>query len=416
MQGIYRRRRLLAVVGALAALVVVVLALAAGSGGSGATRNGGGPQGTSGASAPAAGGATTGGATSARPAAAVATAFTPDPRATTLAGRLALDRQVAQLFLVSLDGTSPSAVTALGKLDWGGVLLDSANVVSPGQIGALAQAVALGTGIPKRTPPLIAVTQEGGTDTAIKGLAPESEPAAVGSGKPSSARAQAMLAARQLRGLHLNMTIAPLADVDIPDGALSGRLFSGDPAVVARYAAAEVGGYAAGRLISAVGHFPGAGAASADPDQMTATVGGGLTALRARDLVPFAAIAASVPVIVMSNAAYAAYDGVTPASLLPQAVTLLRDQYHFAGVVMSDDLDATLQPTGDGPGSVAVQALDAGDDLLFISGPPSEHQAAYDAVLAAARRSPAVRARVRDALLRVLSLKARFGLLGRAPR
>ena len=35
-------------------------------------------------------------------------------------------------------------------------------------------------------------------------------------------------------------------------------------------------GYAAAGVISAVGHFPGTGGASADPDQMTATVGGSL--------------------------------------------------------------------------------------------------------------------------------------------
>jgi beta-N-acetylhexosaminidase len=78
---------------------------------------------------------------------------------------------------------------------------------------------------------------------------------------------------------------------------------------------------------------------------------------------------------------------------------------------MSDDLDATLQATGSGPGQAAVQALDAGDDLLYITGPPSEQEAAYKAVLRAARTSSSVRALVHEALLRVLTLKARYGLL-----
>jgi beta-N-acetylhexosaminidase len=116
-------------------------------------------------------------------------------------------------------------------------------------------------------------------------------------------------------------------------------------------------------------------------------------------------------VIVMSNAEYVAFDGVTPASLLGSAVTLLRSDYGFHGVVMSDDLDATLGATGQDPGTVAVQALQAGDDLLYISGPASEHRQAYDAVLAAAKQSAAVRAKVREALLRDLSLKADFGLI-----
>ena len=91
-------------------------------------------------------------------------------------------------------------------------------------------------------------------------------------------------------------------------------------------------GYHAAGVISAVGHFPGSGAASADPDQMSATVGLTMAQLQARDLVPFAAVAPSTPVIVMSNAAYVAFDGVTPAGLLAQAVSLLRNTYGFGGV------------------------------------------------------------------------------------
>jgi len=78
---------------------------------------------------------------------------------------------------------------------------------------------------------------------------------------------------------------------------------------------------------------------------------------------------------------------------------------------MSDDLDAAVQATGSSAGTVAVQALRAGDDLLYISGPASERAEAYAAVLGAARSSASDRARVREALLRVLTLKLRYGLL-----
>jgi beta-N-acetylhexosaminidase len=220
-----------------------------------------------------------------------------------------------------------------------------------------------------------------------------------------------VLAGKSLHTLGVQMTLAPLADVDTLQGALTGRLFSTDPHAVARFALAAVAGYHRAGVISAVGHFPGSGAASADPDQMSATVGLTMAELQARDLVPFAAVAPSAPVIVMSNAAYVAFDGVTPAGLLAQAVSLLRNTYGFGGVVMTDDLDATLDPTGDDPGQVAVQALEAGDDLLYITGPASEHLQAYDRVLAAAQRSAFARRLVQAALLRDLTLKADYGIL-----
>jgi beta-N-acetylhexosaminidase len=341
--------------------------------------------------------------------------FRPAAAATTAAGALTLPQQVAQLFLVTLDGTDSTAVATLAPTDWGGVVFTRANFATDGQIGALAADVTASARTTGATPPLLAVTQEGGPQTAIADLPPEGEQE-IGAGPDPAhdarlAHSQALLAAARLRALGFTMTLAPLADVDTPSGALNGRLFSTDPATVADLSAAAVDGYHAGGLIAAAGHFPGEGGASADPDLSTATVGGSLGSLRARDLVPFTRIAPAVPVIVMSNATYVAFDGVTPAGLLPAAVRLLRNGYGFQGVVMSDDLDATLNVTGLAPGPTAVAALNAGDDLLYISGPASERNAAYDAVLAAAQRSPAVRALVKQALLRDLTLKSAYGLL-----
>lgn len=341
-----------------------------------------------------------------------APAFRPLPAAVTRAAGLPLEQQVAQLFLVSVPGQTPAGIAQLGSVGWGGFVLGRENYAGDHALTALTSALQASAPPAPAVPPLIAASQEGGPATAFPGLPPRGQAAIGANGTPAMAGAQAQLAGTRLRSLGLSMTLAPLADVDTPAGALSGRLFSTDPAAVARFAKAAVSGYDSAGVISAVGHFPGSGGASADPDQMTATVGGRLADLRARDLIPFAAVAASAPVIVMSNAAYVAFDGVTPASLLPQAVQLLRQGLGFQGVVMSDDLDATLQPTNSDPGTVALQALQAGDDLLYISGPPSEARAAYTAVLATARASSSLRGVVHEALLRVLSLKARYGVLG----
>ncbi len=394
-----RRRIWVGAAIALAAVVAVVVAVASGSG-SHSHSLGLGP-GVDASVAP--------GATPAhpKPSARHVHPFVPAPIAVRLASSMPLDRQVAQLFLVSLDGNDAPAVGSLSGIDWGGVVFTAQNFVTDGQIGALAGDV--DSAMHGAVSPLLAVDQPGGSGTALSDLPPPAESSLATAGQALS---EARLAGGKLKALGFNMTLAPLADVDVPGGGvLSGRLFSSDPSAVARLSVAAVDGYASVGMITAPGHFPGTGAASADPDQMTATVGGSLGELQSRDLIPFAPLAAKAPVIVMSNASYAAFDGVTPAGLLPQAVQLLRREYGFEGVVMSDDLDATLQPTGLGPGAVAVQALKAGDDLLYISGPPSEHAAAYDAVLAAAQRSDSVRTLVHEGLLRVLSLKARYGIV-----
>src|SRR5262249_45152867 len=148
---------------------------------------------------------------------------------------------------------------------------------------------------------------------------------------------QARTAGQKLLALGVNMTFAPLADVDVLGGAMTGRLFSTSPEAVAALSRAAVAGYDDAGIISATGHFSGAGAASADADQLSANVGGSLRSLEQVDLVPFAALAPIAPVIMMSNASYAAFDGVTPAGLDAQAVRLLRGRYRYSGVIMTDD-------------------------------------------------------------------------------
>lgn len=339
--------------------------------------------------------------------------FTPAPAAVSTAARLPVAAQVAQLFLIGLDGTSTASpdVAAFAQEDWGGAMLGRGNFTSDSQLGSLAAGISSLARNAGHVTPLIAAPQEGGPDTAFPDLPPAGEAAIGATGNPTVARTQAQAAGKALLGLGVNMTFAPLADVDVLSGSLSGRLFSTSPQAVARFATAAESGYAAAGIIAAASHFPGEGAASADPDEMSATVGGSLSELESHDLIPFAAIAPHAPVIMMSNASYAAFDGVTPAGLEPAAVRLLRSRYGFSGVIMTDDLDAAIEATGGTAGQAAVSALQAGDDLLFITGSPAEQLSAYHAVLSAVQSGKISQARLRDALLRVLTLKSQHGML-----
>ncbi len=55
--------------------------------------------------------------------------------------------------------------------------------------------------------------------------------------------------------------------------------------------------------------------------------------------------------------------------------------------------------------------MKAGADMLYISGPAGDQQAAYVAVLQAARRGEISRKRLNQALLRILTVKRRYGLI-----
>jgi beta-N-acetylhexosaminidase len=204
------------------------------------------------------------------------------------------------------------------------------------------------------------------------------------------------------------MVFAPAADVATQASPVADRAYSSDPRQVAVFVRAAMDGWSSAQVIPAVGNFPGEGGASADPNVAQATVGGSLAQLRAGDLVPFAGIASRAPAIVVSNAIYAAFDGVTPAVLLPEAISLLRDDLGFGGVVVSSDLGATVQATAGQIGPTAVQALKAGCDLLYVQGNSNDEEAAYRAVLAAARSG---KLHVLPSVQRILALKARYGII-----
>jgi beta-N-acetylhexosaminidase len=320
----------------------------------------------------------------------------------------AIARGLGQLFVIGIDGTTitPATLARLQAHDWGGVVLGRPNFASKtqltGLIGGVRAAVA--------THPLIVARQGGGDSNGFPGLPPPSEPTLGATGRADLVTREAQLVARALRPLGVNGTLAPLADLADTGGPEVGRAYGADPTLVTALVKAAVVGYRSGGLIAMVGHFPGEGAASEDPTLGAATVGLGMPALLGADVKPFAAVAGLAPVVQLSDALYAAFDGVTPATLFPDAVNLLRQRLHFAGVVESGDLLAVTAATGGSVADAAVLALKAGCDLLFLPGGATDAEAAYNAVLAAIRQGQLDPQAVARSLARVAALKKAYGV------
>jgi beta-N-acetylhexosaminidase len=331
-----------------------------------------------------------------------------------LVRRLPLERKVAQLFLVGFEGTDASAeiFRRLRRLDLGGLVLAHENFLDLSQLGALAgeaRTVAVDQG---HVVPWVLAAQDGAEFNGLPGLPPASAPADLDSA--DAAGAEAAETAVTLRGLNLNGVLDPVVDVGLESGAaLSGRVYSDDPEEVAGYADTVVHAYRDGHLFGAAKHFPGLGAADQSTELGPATVGLDLPQLRERDLIPFrAAIAAGVPAVMLSHALYPINDFTAPASLTKAIATdVLRDDLGFAGVAITDDLaDPAITSSYSVP-DAAVKAIQAGADMVFISGPSGDQQAAYAAVLRAAQSGALPRRRVDEALGRALEAKRDYGLI-----
>ena len=331
-----------------------------------------------------------------------------------LARRMPIERKVAALFLLGFQGQDLNApiFRRLRQLNLGGIVIDEQNYTSPEQLTSLAGEAVVIARQERHVRPWVMAPQEGGAANAFRDL----PPATVAADLRSAAQAfrEADLAARTLGGLRVSGVLAPVGDVAPPEGvALGARAYSDDPGEVADYVTAVVDAYRRVRVLSAVGHFPGLGSGSEDTRLGPAQIGSSLEDLRARDLVPFrAAIRAGVPAVLVGHGLYVTDDFVVPASLSRTVTTgLLRGELGFEGVAITDDLaDPPITALSSIP-NAAVRALKAGADLLYLSGPPLEQEAAYAAVLQAVRRGDIGRARIEEALLRNLSVKRDYGLV-----
>jgi beta-N-acetylhexosaminidase len=317
-------------------------------------------------------------------------------------------RAAARLFLVGFGGpTASNAVLERFALhEWGGVVLEPGNGVSPQQVADLVGRIRGAAARAHHQAPLVAASQLGGDLDAVPVGAPPQSTAA----DPKAARAGALAVAKALHPLGIRMVLAPDADIGFAGGPWEGVAFSDDPKTVADMTAAAVSGWKDGQIAAAPGHFPGEGAASGDPALEAATVGLSLDELKARDLKPFAAVAKRAPAMQLSAATYVAWDGVTPATLLPDVVKLLRDEVGFDGVIVSGDLAAASLAGGEPVADLAVQAIKAGVDLVWIPGDAGDQDAAWRAVVRALRTGDIPASRVADALRRVSLLRASYGV------
>lgn len=317
---------------------------------------------------------------------------------------------VAGLFLVGFRGTlrDTAFFGQLAARPYGGVLLTRANYEQPQQLSGLTSKVQEVAHEAGHAAPLVAAQQEGGDFSAFGNLEPLGQ-VEVGEGNLNQIRASARRTAEQLKALGVGVNLAPNADIAVAGGPGQGRAFSDIPAEVTSAIKASVAAYNRIGVAAAVGPFPGDGAASQDPNSGPAPVGLGIEELREADMTPFAAVAGgrnAAPAMQMSNAIYVAYDSVTPATILPEAIKELRDRLGFAGTIVSADLAATTATTGGSVGEAAVAALKAGVDLLVVPGGPAQQDEAYRDVVAAVRSGDIPAGRVVDALRRIAKLRA----------
>jgi beta-glucosidase len=243
-------------------------------------------------------------------------------------------------------------------------------------------------------PLLIASDLERGAGQQIVGLTEFPPPMALASlGDPAVIRWAASVTAQEARAVGINWVFAPVADLDVlaENPIVQTRAFGADANDVATCVRQWVEGCQAAGALACAKHYPGHGRTTVDSHIALPVVEASAAALRASDLLPFTvAIESGVASIMTAHVAYPALDDSgLPATLSPKLLGELRGHFKFDGLVVTDALIMDGALAGRRESDAAVQAIQAGADLLLYPNDPRRVRDALQIALASGTLSAA---------------------------
>lgn len=321
--------------------------------------------------------------------------------------------KIGQLFMVGFLGTSVTLELAAFLKDYkpGGVILFSRNLESVEQIVQLTNDLQRYS---PKSPLLIAIDQEGGRVSRLpKGFTIFPPCELIGrchSGELAYAAAATI--AKELKAVGINMNMAPVLDVNSnPDNPVIGdRAFGSTADAVIEMGLVTAAGLQDSKVVACGKHFPGHGDTNADSHKELPVVEAPRERLEAVEFPPFRrAVAAGVATLMTAHVLYKALDDRLPATLSPEIIThLLREQMHYDGVVLTDDLEMHAIVDHYGPGEAAVRAFLAGCDMLLICKERDREIAAFEAVEKAVASGTIDMARLDQSVARIQRVKQRY--------
>jgi len=318
------------------------------------------------------------------------------------------------------DRLGPNEVAAIRQDLFGSVWFTEKSRLGTAGIRTISRSIQTLAASTGRVRFFVAANQEGGEIQSLTGPGFSPIPAADLQGKidPAALQADAQRWGSELASAGVNFDFAPVFDVvpigteaeNQPIGALH-REFGSDGQTVADHALAFVHGMARAGIITSAKHFPGLGRVQGNTDDVSGVVDSETT-VATSDLFPFMqAIDGGVPFVMVALAKYTRIDPNDLAVFSPIVIQqVLRNQLHFRGVVISDDLGATVAVKDIPAGERALRFLTAGGDMI-IAKTTASAVAMSDAIVTREKRDAAFARRVTDAVHHVLSSKEVAGLL-----
>ncbi|MDX1697053.1 MAG: beta-N-acetylhexosaminidase [Thiohalobacterales bacterium] len=268
----------------------------------------------------------------------------------------------------------------------GGVILFTRNYEAPEQVRALVDEI---HGL-RHPHLLVAVDQEGGRVQRLRDGFTRLPPlgclgAIHDTDRPRAkhlARVTGWLMATELRAVGIDISFAPVLDLDYGVSAIIGnRALHRRPEVVAELATAYQAGMQDAGMAATGKHFPGHGAVAADSHVDLPEDDRRYADIEQWDMVPFRRmIDNGLAAVMMAHIVYTRIDSQPAGFSRIWIQDILRGRLGFQGLVFSDDLSmAGAACAGDFP-SRAYAALEAGCDMVLVCNQRDEAARVADAL------------------------------------
>ena len=281
------------------------------------------------------------------------------------------DSSLGQLILCGVPGKELDAASAelFRRVQPGGFILFGRNIESAPQLRKLIDDLR----DLSETEPIITIDQEGGRVSRLRliGSEPPNAQQLRDRDDVDLIRRHGDITGRLLRVFGFNLDLCPVLDIsfdDSADNSLRGRCYGKTVEQVVRNAGAFNDAMRKQGIASCGKHFPGYSAARSDAHYELPKIDRAREELDANELAVFRKLIDKVDSMMICHGWYPSLEPEkTPASLSRRVITdLLRSQFGFDGLVMTDDLDMGAILNGYGLEQTIRFAIGAGNDLVMI--------------------------------------------------
>jgi beta-N-acetylhexosaminidase len=228
-----------------------------------------------------------------------------------------------------------------------------------------------------RPRPLVCIDQEGGRVQRLReGFTPLPALGVLGqlyATEPERAAdfayRHARVMAAEMLACGIDLSFAPVLDLDRGSSVIGNRSFSPVTATVVRLGQAYLAGMHDAGMKTTGKHYPGHGSVTADSHTHDVIDGRSLEELERADLVPFTQLADQLDALMIAHVVYPQIDDVPAGYSSTWLQRILRAGSGYRGVIMSDDLGMKAACVA---GSIAERywrCLEAGCDLALVCRP-----------------------------------------------